>query len=95
MIYLIIGSIYIDNNKWISSTLAVQKNETEALKLLKNPNIDYNHVDEYGNTALIWACRSEMSSVVLKLLEKPDIDCNNVDLKWLDQIEEQQIMITI
>jgi ankyrin repeat protein len=56
-------------------------NEIKTLELLENPNIDCNHVDKFGSTALIWVCRWEMSSVILKLLEKPniDIDYNHAD----------------
>ena len=42
-------------------------------------NKSLNKRDEYGDTALIWACRKENESLALKLLDRSDINVNQVN----------------
>jgi len=64
---------------------AIRKvNEKLALKILEREEININQVDEYGNTALICACkicacRNKMERVALKLLEREEININQVN----------------
>ena len=44
-----------------------------ATFLLQFDNIDYNHVNKWGDTALIMACKNNHHHIILTLLKKKDI----------------------
>ena len=45
--------------------------------MLDKPDINYNHVDMYGNTALIWACWKVLGDVALRLIPRMSDDVIN------------------
>ena len=55
------------------------KNESLALSILEFPKINYNHIDYFENTALIYACDPYLENVALKLLHFDDINYNHVN----------------
>jgi ankyrin repeat protein len=54
-------------------------NITKVRELLAVPGIDVNHVDNYQNTALLWAALQGHTEIVKLLLAVPGIDVNLVD----------------
>ena len=60
-----------------------------ALRLLEFENVNYNHIDNYGNTALIYACKNNMKDVALRLLEFENVNYNKItyhQTKWTNTI---------
>ena len=55
------------------------KNESLAFSILEFPEINYNHVDYFENTTLIYACGPYLENVALKLLQFDDINYNYVN----------------
>ena len=53
--------------------------EQLILNLLDKPDINYNHVDNYGDSILMLACKSHFVDVALKLLDKPNINYNYIN----------------
>ena len=47
--------------------------ESIASKLLDFPDINYNQINNEGETALILACKNNMQSIASKLLKFQDI----------------------
>ena len=60
---------------------AVEFNNVERLlKVLhSNPQLDINHKESTGNTALIQATKNKHTGIVTELLQVPDCDINAVN----------------
>jgi ankyrin repeat protein len=64
----------------ILNYLILNKKKEKASELIDKMKIEsINKVNEYGITALIYACGMEIESVALKLLEKEDINVNQAN----------------
>jgi ankyrin repeat protein len=55
-----------------------QNNLDTVMHLLRNKYIDYNQIDEDGNTSLMYAIENRLVEVAMILLKKPDIDYTRV-----------------